>query len=363
MLRRRVLIGHVSGIPVRIDYRWFVVFFVLALIVASNIPASLVDLNIVRFLLGLATVVVFFFSLFLHELAHAVIARREGIGVLEIVLHPFGGVAQLQREPENPGSEFRIALAGPAASFLISLIFLSLYLLSTHWNLGVLTPIFFLLFLLNLLLAVFNLFPVFPLDGGRVLRAILRKRGMEMGEATKLTGKFGQLIGFALVFIGIAFMALSGDAFTGLWSIIVGLFLLDAATGFIRGVESFEHLTVERVMEMPVAVSPDITVMECVDKVISYHRQIVFPVAEKRELYGFLVLEDVKNSLSRNEWHKTFVREVMRAVREEYFVELGVPVTEAKELLRINKLGALGVVDGEGKLVGFIQRGRIRRRN
>ena len=201
------------------------------------------------------------------------------------------------------------------------------------------------------------------MDGGRVLRAILWRRGMELSEATKLTGKFGQFIAFALVFFGVAIIGFSRDIFTGLWSIVVGVFLLDSATSFIRSVNTFENLTAEDVMEMPISVSPEISVMECVDKIIPFHRQVVFPAATRRQLYGFLVLEDVRSNLPRENWRHTLVRDVMRPIREDYFVETKTPVNDVRHLLKTNGLDALGVIDADGKLVGFVRRGRIRRRN
>ncbi len=121
--KRQLLVAHVFGIPVRIDYRWFIVLIVVAWLTAVNLPAAEVESFALRFLFGLVATVVFFASILFHELAHAWTARREGIDVLEIVLHPFGGLARMRREPDTPRAEFRIAIAGPVASFLLSLVF------------------------------------------------------------------------------------------------------------------------------------------------------------------------------------------------------------------------------------------------
>ncbi len=360
--RRRILVGHVSRIPFRVEFGWILVFFLLAWLASTSLPKQPVENEAARFLIGLSTAFVFFVSLFVHEYAHAVVARREGINVIEILLHPFGGVARLTREPDTPQSEFRIAIAGPIASFLVSIVFLGFYALSFGLETSVLTPVFLLLFLLNLMLGVFNLFPGFPLDGGRVLRAILWRRGMEFADATVLTGKFGQVIAFALVFFGVALIGISADLFTGLWSIIVGIFLLDSATGFIRGVNSFENLKVENVMEMPVIVSPGMSIMECVDKIVPFHKHTIFPVSADRQLYGFLVLADIKKSLPREKWREKTVKDMMRDVLADHFIEAERPVAEARDLLRLNGLGVLGVIDKDGKLVGFLRRGRIRKR-
>ncbi|MGI8554944.1 MAG: M50 family metallopeptidase, partial [Pyrinomonadaceae bacterium] len=158
--KRQLLIAHVFGIPVRIDYRWFPVLAVMSWLTARNVPSDSLFFNLT---LGFVTTLIFFATIFLHELAHAVAARLEKVEVTEIVLHPFGGLARLRREPDNPRAEFRIAIAGPVASFLISLVFLLLTSASNNIGTNLLTPLLFLLFFWNILLAVFNLFPGYPL--------------------------------------------------------------------------------------------------------------------------------------------------------------------------------------------------------
>jgi Zn-dependent protease/CBS domain-containing protein len=362
--KQQLTVTYIYEIPVRVDYRWFLVFIALTWFSATSIPDSLVENYAAKFVFGAGTILVFFVSVFLHEFAHAFVAKREGIEVLEIILHPFGGLARLRREPDTPGAEFRIAVAGPVASFVIAFVFLGLLAVVTNSaSKSILTPLFFILFLLNLLLAVFNLFPGYPLDGGRVLRAFLWRRGTNLNEATILTGKFGQIIAVSLAVFGIVIILISLDVFTGLWTILVGIFLYDAASGIIRQVNKFENLIVANVMELPVSVKPETSVMQFVDTILPLHRNTIFPVAQKKELYGFLVLEDLKENLPREKWHTTKVRQVMRPVQEDYFVETGASVVEAKELLRINGIGVLGVIDTSGNFVGFLQRGRIRRRN
>ncbi len=360
--KRQITLTYVYGIPVRIDYRWFLVFVVLTWLSAGSIPNSLIEGYIAKFALGASAILVFFFSIFLHELAHLYVAKREGIEVLEILLHPFGGLARLRREPDTPGAEFRIAIAGPLASFLISFTFMAFFALANSAEKNVFTPLFFILFLFTLLVAIFNLFPGYPLDGGRVLRAILWRRGMELNEATILSGKCGQVIAVVLAVFGLMIMLISRDVLTGLWTILVGVFLFDSANGIIKQVNNFENLTAENVLELPISVKPDISVMKFVDTILPMHRKTIFPVAKNRQLYGFLSLEDIKRELPKEKWHTTEIKDVMRMVEAEYFVETSASVIEAKELLRINGIGILGVLDTKGNFVGVIQRGRIRRR-
>lgn len=361
--KRQLLVTHVYGIPVRIDYRWFIVLVLMTWMTAGSIPDSLIENEVTKYSLSLITILIFFFSIFLHELAHAFVARREGVEVLEILLHPFGGLARLRREPDTPRAEFRIAIAGPGASFLIAIVFLLLMTLSNSLETEILTPMFFVLFLLNLLLAIFNIFPGYPLDGGRVLRAFLWKRGKDLNQATILSGKFGQIIAFVLVLFGIYTVIVNANLFTGFWTILVGVFLYDAAAGIIRQVNNFENLIVENIMELPVSVKPGMSIMEFIDNFLPMHRRTIYPVAENHQLYGFILLTDIKKRVPREKWRKTRIQDVMRKIRADCFVETNSSVVIAKELMRVNGIGVLGVLNKKGELVGFVQKGRIRRRN
>ncbi len=362
-LKRQILVTHVSGIPVRIDLRWFFVLALMSSITAANLYSSrLIDNFPSCFVLGLLTTLVLFGSIFLHEYAHAVAARFEGVEVLEIVLHPFGGLARFRHEPDTPRAEFRIAIAGPTASFLIALGFVGLMAVANSLELKILVTLAFFLALWNFLLAVFNMFPGYPLDGGRVLRAYLWRRGTDLNEATVLTGKFGKMIALALIFFGIIILFLEGGFFTGFWTILVGVFLYDAAQGIIKQINEFENLKVEEAMQLPVTILPEADVLKFVDTILPLHRRTVFLVAENKQFYGVLMLEDLK-TLPREDWHKTKIRSVMRPVTPEYFVEAETMLSEAKILMRENGIGSLGVLNGRGELVGYLQRGRLRKRN
>ena len=351
--KRKFLLARVSGIPVRADYRWFVVLAFVSVITANSI-SQMTENFLTSLFFGIFATFVFFASIFLHELAHGVVARLEGIGVVEIILHPFGGLTRLRHEPDTPRAEFRIAVAGPVMSFLLALLFLGAMALFNSLGATILGRLFFMLCLLNFLLAVFNLFPGYPLDGGRVLRAYLWRRGTNLNEATVLTGRFGQIIGVALVCFGIAAVLFSGQILNGFWSILVGLFLFDSAKSIIREVGESEKVAVEDAMAIPVAVAPDADVQHFVDHILPLHRQNFFAVAKDRQFYGILTLEDLRK-LPPESWRETKIQTVMRAVTPDYFVEPGTQLADAKELMRTNGVGALGVIDTEGKLVGFLQ--------
>lgn len=338
----------------RADLRWVFVLIVLSLITAASINVLVGNL-LASVFFGILTTVIFFVSIFLHELAHAFVARMEGIQVVEIVLHPFGGLARFRHEPDTPRAEFRIAIAGPAASFLISLVFFALML---AFNLlgdeNILSPLCFLLFLLNFLIAVFNMFPGYPLDGGRVLRAYLWKLGTDLNDATVLTGKFGKVIGGVMLIFGLFIAVVQGQFFMGLWTVLVGIFLWDSAAGIIKQVRELDNLIVEDAMKLPNPVAPNVTVLKFVDTILPVFRQTVFLVAKDRQLYGVLVLEDLKQ-LPREDWKASEIQSVMRPITSEFFVESNILLRDAKELMRFNGIGALGVIDSSGNLVGFLQ--------
>ena len=242
--KRQILLAHVSRIPVRIDFRWLFVFALMTWLTANRIQ-PLTENYPTSFIFGILTTIVLFASIFLHEFAHAVFARREGIEVLEIVLHPFGGLTRLGREPDTPQAEFRIAVAGPLASFVLAILFLGLTILFNSADTNILRDIFFYLCLLNFLLGIFNLFPGYPLDGGRVLRAFLWRRGKDLNEATILTGRFGQIIAVVLIGFGVFLVIVNGDIFNGFWAGLVGFFLYDSAKSIIVEVKNFDQLKVE----------------------------------------------------------------------------------------------------------------------
>src|SRR5688572_22159226 len=349
--KRQAVLGRISGIPVRADYRWFFVVALMSAITAAGVNPYVGNIA-GSIAVGLGTTLMFFASIFFHEFAHAIAARLEKLEVVEIVLHPFGGLTRFRHPPETPRAEYRIAIAGPAASFLLTLFFLVLMAAANAGGLDILWRILFLLALSNFLIAVFNLFPGYPLDGGRVLRAYLWKQGKDLTEATLLTGRCGQLIAAGLIVLGLLFVVLYGEFFTGFWAVLAGLFLYDSAKSIIREIEAARATHVDDVMLLPIPVDPEVSIQQFVDNVLPMNRQTVFPVAKDRNLFGMLVLEDLKK-IDRAKWNRTLVRDAMRPVTTEQFVETRTPIAAANALVRANGCGAVGVIDADGRLVGF----------
>ena len=370
--RRQITVARIFGIPVRFDYRWFVVFVLSVWLIARNLARGGMYVGQVTLLpiselaawsLAIVTTVGLFLSVLGHELSHALMGRAEGIEIEEIVLHPFGGLARLRNEPESPGAEFRIAVAGPAASFVFAAIsfgFMVPAMLGGYRTAG---GVLLLLGAGNLLLAVFNLFPGYPLDGGRVLRAILWRRTGDIKQATRLAGICGMLIAGVLIIFG-TYMAIAPSFrsyFMGFWSVLVGLFLFDAAYSVVKHVNrsSIQNI-VSEAMSAPFSIDPDLLISQLVDTILPLHRQVAFPVAEDQRLHGMLSLQDLK-SLPRERWRLTRAREVMRPIAPRFFVEPTATLEYAQELMKRNGIGSVAVVGKDGELVGFLQSGTFKR--
>ena len=350
---------HVRGIPVWADYRWVFVLVLISLVTAGGLEEQVSSVS-ASYIAGFLTTIIFFASVLVHELAHAGVARLEGVDVLEIMLHPFGGLARLKHEPETPRAEFRIAAAGPAASFGLAILFIILMAAASSADAVFFSKLLFMLATFNFLICVFNLFPGYPLDGGRLLRAYLWRSGRDINEATILTGRCGEIIGGMLVAIGLFLAILRADFFTGFWMILIGLFLYDAAASIIKETRKLSNVRLMDVMMLPISVEPDANLLYFVDHILPMNRQAVFPVAKDHQLYGMLLLEDLK-AIPRERWHLTTVQSVMRAVTREQFIDMAATVSEARAQIRENGVGAVGVLDNDGRLVGFFGGGIIRK--
>lgn len=369
--KRKITVARVYGIPVRIDYRWFAVFALSVWLVASNLHSSPIQLpgmilppvdSLTAWTLGVITTAALFLSVFGHELSHALMARAEGIEIEEIVLHPFGGLARLKTQPESPQAEFRIAVAGPAASFLFAVLAILAAKIASLGGYQTTVTVFFLVAAGNLLLAIFNLFPGYPLDGGRVLRALLWRRSGNMAEATRMAGICGVLVSAVLILFGV-YMAVAPNFrayFMGLWSVLVGLFLLDSALSVVRHGRSLRLATVSDAMSPPFALEPDVLVSYFIDTILPLHPQTSFPVARDGRLHGILTLQDLK-ALPRERWREKRARDLMRPIASGMFVPPQAMLQDARELMQTNGIDSLAVIDEKGKLVGFLQNGSLRR--
>ena len=349
---------EVFGFPVRVHASWLIIFLLLAWSLATGwFPAQYPDLTPGTYwAMGLVGSFGLFVSILLHELSHAVLAQRYGLPIRGITLFLFGGVAEMGDEPADPRSELIIAGAGPLASLVIAGIFWGLTWvgLTTSWPVVVTSVTGYLAFL-NVVLAVFNLLPAFPLDGGRVFRALLWAWKGSYREATRIAAAWGAASGAILIALGV-FWFLSGALVTGVWFALIGMFLRNAAQMGYRQVvlqRLLEGEPVHRFAQTPaVTVTSDTTVEELVERYVYRHHFNAYPVVDQGVLLGIVTLAQVKG-VPRTEWSRSRVADVLVPVSAENTVG---PEDDAMEALkRMGQAGASRLmVVKNGSLVGIL---------
>ena len=307
-------VARIFGIEIRIDSSWVIIFGLVTWALAGHyFPRQYPGWQHWQYwLVGVTASVLLFGSVLAHELTHSLVARSQGEGVRSITLFIFGGVAEINEEPKTPWKEFIIAAVGPLSSLIIAFIFGVLWFLSR----GVSVPIAALsryLSMINVFLAIFNMVPGFPLDGGRVLRAIAWKATGNLRRATRIASISGQAVAFLLIFLGI-WQILSGLFFNGLWIALIGWFIHSAAVRGYRQVlvkELLKDVRAEDLMSREFATVPgDLSVQALMDDHILKRRERAFLVTEEGRVSGIICLEDVK-AVAPEERTQTQVRQVM----------------------------------------------------
>ena len=314
-------LGSVLGFEIRIDLSWFVIFFLVFWSLGSGVfPAEYPDLSRgTHLIMGLAGTLLFFCSLLIHELSHALVSRRKGIPVEGITLFVFGGIARATREPDSPRDEILIAGIGPVTSCLLAGLFYVLGLLAARAGLGdAYVGVARYLAFINLALAIFNVMPGFPLDGGRVFRAIVWAMTGNRTQATRLATAGGRMFGLLLIVLG-ALQALGGAPVSGLWLVFIGWFLRTLA-----GASLTQHVlqdlmagyTAADVMTGdPAVVDASLSVEVLVHEHFVRRRYGSYPVTDGPRPVGLVTLSDVK-SLPRDAWQTASVTDVMTPLEE-----------------------------------------------
>jgi Zn-dependent protease/CBS domain-containing protein len=350
-----VQVLRVAGIPIVVHVSWLAVYALITWTLAVGyFPRALPDVAATTYWVnGLIAALLLFVSVLLHELSHSLVALAHGLSVRGITLHVFGGVSHLEDEPPSPRAEFLIAVVGPLTSFGIA---------AALWGVsraGVLDEgsagaiVTYLVFV-NTAVGVFNLIPGFPLDGGRILRAIVWHWKGALGPATWIASRVGVTFAFALMALGL-FQVLGGSLVGGFWLILIGLFLRTAADASYAQIalrESLGRLRVQDVMTREVVtVGPETTVAELVDAFWTHH-VTSFPVVDGERVHGIASLQHV-HQVPREAWASTRVREAMRQVEPDLLVGPRDGVLAAFERASRNGLGRLAVVD-DGRLAGYL---------
>jgi Zn-dependent protease/CBS domain-containing protein len=361
-----IRLGAVAGFEISLDYSWFVIFFLLLVSFSGGVfPAGLPGLEHTQYLLmGMVGTVLFFASLLFHELAHAFVARRHGIEVEGITLFIFGGVARTSREPTSPGDEFLIAGVGPLASFVLSLFFYGIAVSAGIFGWGqIVALVAGYLGLLNLVLAIFNLVPGFPLDGGRLLRATIWKGTGSFRGATRVATLVGRIFGWVVMVLGIFNFLWNRDLIGGLWLVFIGWFLEHSARASYDQVllqEMMSPLTAREAMSPePETVAPDLPVDDLVHDYFLRRPYNSFPVTEDGIVLGIVTLGQVKH-LSKEEWKENRVSDVMSPLHETVLVDPDTPMTVVLERMRVTASGRV-LVAREWELLGIISSADIAR--
>ncbi len=372
-----IRIARLFGIPIRIDISWFVIFVIFVYAVTQNFFRPLFPKADPLVAAGLAvlTILLFFLSVLLHELAHSVVAVTNGMKVKGIALFVLGGVSQLEGEPRNPWVEFWMALAGPLASLVIGLVCGALCLASgglvlvrayfhldfLYSSVSVAAAILFWLSLQNMLLFLFNIIPGFPLDGGRMVRAFIWGVSRNYSLATRIAAWLSRGVGYLFLVLG-AYLIFTGN-WTGVWLVLIGLFLLSAARVGINQAlirEMLQGYQVQQFVRPDTLVVPGQLSLELlVQEYFGRYPVSLYPVRVGDQLVGVVTRALVQQALKKQGMHQQ-VRDVMAPLGPEYVIGPQAPAQEAFDRMSANSAGSLLVMEGD-HLLGMVTQNEMLR--
>ncbi|MBD3222523.1 CBS domain-containing protein [bacterium] len=358
MFRKRVRLFTLHGFDVSLDPSWLL----LALLVAWSLstgffPYRFGDLSTTAYwAMGIAGALGLFLSIVIHEFSHSVLARRSGMTMKGITLFIFGGAAEMTDEPPRPRAEFLIAIVGPLASLALAAVLLGVHAIGVAggWPRSVNGVVEYLV-AINVIVAVFNLVPAYPLDGGRVLRAALWAWKGNLRWATRIAARIGWGFGALLMALGVL-RILAGSLLGGIWMVLIGLFVQRAAD------MSYQQLVVRRALEGepvrrfmnsdPVSVSPETAVERMVEDVFYRHHVETCPVTVDGRLIGCVTRDRLKD-LDRDDWGRTTAADVMEDCAEANHVSPDTDSVDAMARMRQHGLDRLIVV-GDGQYLGTV---------
>ena len=358
MFGKKIHLFTLFGFSVGIDFTWFF----LAVLVAWSLASYLFPLYYkgysigIYWAMGVAGAVGLFFSIVFHEFCHSMVARRFGLPMRGITLFIFGGVAEMEDEPANAKTEFLMAIVGPLSSAVLGGILVGIARagITAHWPMSVWGVLQYLGWL-NFLLAVFNMIPAFPLDGGRVFRSILWAATGRLRWSTRVAAAFGSGFGILLIVFGLVTF-LMGGFITGVWYFLIGLFVRSAAQMSYRQVLIRRALGGEPITHFmqpdPIVVSPSLSVYELVNNYFYHYHHRMFPVASDGTLVGCVTTKQIRD-LPRDEWERRSVQDVLTPCSIENAIPSNTDAMKALSLMNRTGNSRLMVVDGD-RLVGIV---------
>jgi len=378
VMRSGIHIGKIFGIKINIDWSWFLIFALISWSLASTFGLAHPDWGkALQWGVAVSAALLFFSSILAHELAHAVVARYMGVPVHNITLFLFGGISNIQREPRSPFAEFAITIVGPITSFVLGSAFLVMGVGSFAINnavfadlalalsqIGPIGSIFLWLGATNILIAIFNLIPGFPLDGGRIVRSALWAVTNNLAKATRWVSILGQIVAWSLILAGITMMfgvsiSFLGTGFlNGLWVMLIGWFLQTAAVQSYRRVviqDVLGNVPVKHMMftDVPI-VDAGLSVQILIDNYIMKMDNRAYIVFENGQMVGLVTIDDVRK-VDKEAHPQTAIRNIMTPSKELIVVAPEEDAFAAFERLQIKDIRQLPVVSGE-KIVGLLRR-------
>ena len=357
-MRGQISLGKVFGIPLRLHYTWFIIFTLVtySLVRYAVGQAYPIEQGII---LGILTSVLFFASIITHELAHSVLAIRNNIPVREITLFVFGGVSQITKDATSPRAEFSVAVVGPLTSLAMAGIFYGLHLLLAGTQQTLAASLMQWLALINVVLALFNLIPGFPLDGGRIFRALVWQRTRDYHRATRIATRVGQGIAYVFIAGGITLMIFARASwFSGLWFILIGWFLHDAARASYKQVllrDALIGITARQVTDYGCPlIPPDMNLGDVVQRYILPTGRSCILVTRGRELEGMVTLQHIKK-IPRADWPVTSVKDIMTPAGKLKVAHADQDVLSVLQDMEGESANHIPVTEG-GSVVGVIDR-------
>ena len=358
MFGKRISLFKILGFEVKLDLSWFILAILITWSLAKGFfPHYFKDLpNATYWWMGVAGTLGLFISIVLHELSHSLVARSYGIPMKGITLFIFGGVAEMDDEPPSPKAEFMMAVVGPLASLVIALLSYQIHIFGKQYGWSVpINGIFLYLGFINLALAIFNLLPGYPLDGGRMLRSALWYWKKNIRWATRISSQIGAAFGLGLIMLGVISF-IFGNIIGGIWWVLIGFFLRNASQMsyqqlFVR--KALEGEQVRRFMKTdPITVSASTSINELVEDYFYKYHFKMYPVLDNSKLIGFVNTHMVKE-IPKENWKLRKVGEIASACSDENCVR-----PDADAMDAISKMSRTGnsrlLVLEDGKLVGII---------
>ena len=354
-----VKIGKINGIDIKLNYSWFLIFFIITWSIATaylpnNYPGKSESFY---WLVGAASALSLYISILLHELAHSTIALRNGIGINSITLHFFGGVSEINEESNNPKTEAIMAFVGPLTSMVIGVSLMSISILFGGSLPDTVRAVIFYSGYVNIALALFNLIPAFPMDGGRVLRAILWARSGDIVKSTRTASKVANFI--SILIMGFGFLSLfTGGSLNGFWLVFVGLFISRASEAGLSQTIISEVLGEMHVRDMMThevhTVGPEVTIQRLIDEWFNVYKHQGYPVVQNEALLGIITNEDVRR-VEADRRSTLTVGDVMKKKSEVISVSPDEKAADALLKMAKKNIGRLPVVE-DGRLVGIVTR-------